>query len=98
MNSVQEIERAIDALTPQERDELYGRLDQRHSLQIDEQLKADLDSGNFDDRIQRALAGQKADQRTGVDLIEALQASPCRELDIEPARFRSPIPARDVTF
>jgi len=38
------------------------------------------------------------DGRTGADLITALQASPYRELDIEPARFRLSTPARDVTF
>jgi hypothetical protein len=41
---------------------------------------------------------KSSDQRTGADLIQALQSSPYRELDIEPARFRSPMPARDVTF
>jgi hypothetical protein len=60
MNSVQEIERAIDALTPQQRDELYGWLDQRHSLQIDAQVKADLEAGRIDDRINRALTDYKA--------------------------------------
>ena len=38
------------------------------------------------------------DQRTGADLIAALQASPHRDLDIEPPRFCSPMLARDVTF
>jgi hypothetical protein len=45
LNTVQEIERAIDTLTPQ---------------QIDSQLKADLDAGRIDDRICRALADHKA--------------------------------------
>ena len=39
-----------------------------------------------------------SDRRTGADLIAALQASPYRELDIEPSRFRLSVPARDVTF
>ena len=38
-----------------------------------------------------------SDLRTGADLIAALQASPCRELDIEPERVRLSLPARDVT-
>ena len=42
--------------------------------------------------------GKSRDRRTGADLIAALQASPYRELDIEPSRFRSSLPARDVTF
>ena len=33
--------------------------------------------------------GKSCDGRTGTDLIAALQASPYRELDIEPPRFRS---------
>jgi len=42
--------------------------------------------------------GKSRDQRTGADLVAALQASPYRELEIEPSRFRVPVPARDVTF
>ena len=60
MNTVQEIERAIDALTPQQIAELYVWLDQRHPQPIDAQLKADLDAGHIDNRINRALADHKA--------------------------------------
>ena len=34
--------------------------------------------------------------RTGADLVAALQASPYREMDLEPAR--GPLPVRGVTF
>ena len=37
----------------------------------------------------RGQAAKSDDRRTGADLIAALQASPYRELDIEPTRFRS---------
>ena len=60
MNTVQEIERAIDALTPQQMEELYIWLDQRHPQPIDAQLKADLDAGRIDDRVNRALADHRA--------------------------------------
>jgi hypothetical protein len=60
MNSIPEIERAIDALTPQQINELYRWLDQRHPLPIDAQLKTDLEAGRIDDRINRALADHKA--------------------------------------
>jgi hypothetical protein len=60
MNTVQEIERAIDALTPQQMEELYEWLDQRHPQPVDAQLKADLDAGRFDNRINRALADHTA--------------------------------------
>ena len=52
---------------------------------------------NVEDALLQALktsppveepAGTSRDQRTGADLIAALQASPCRELDIEPPRVR----------
>ena len=42
--------------------------------------------------------GKSRDQRTGADLIAALQASPHRELNIEPPRIRLSISARNVTF
>jgi hypothetical protein len=60
LNTVQEIERAIDALTPEQIQELYAWLDQRHPQLIDAQLKTDLDAGRIDDRINRALADHKA--------------------------------------
>ena len=60
LDTVQEIERAIDALTPQQKVELYVWLEQHHPQPIDAQLKADLDAGRIDDRINRALADHKA--------------------------------------
>ena len=40
--------------------------------------------------------GSTGETRTGADLIAALQASPYREIDIEPARYR--LPVRDVVL
>jgi hypothetical protein len=60
LDTIQEIERAIDALTPQEMEELYVWLNEHHLQHIDAQLKADLDAGRIDDRINRALADHKA--------------------------------------
>jgi hypothetical protein len=60
LDTLQEIERAIDALTPQQFDELCQWLDQHHPQPIDAQLKADLEAGRIDDRINRALADRKA--------------------------------------
>ncbi len=60
LNTVQEIERAIGALTPEQIEELYKWLDQHHPQRIDALLKADLDAGRIDDRITRALADDKA--------------------------------------
>jgi hypothetical protein len=60
LNTVQEIERAIDALTTEQREELYVWLDERYLHAGDAQLKAAIDAGRFDDRITRALADHKA--------------------------------------
>jgi hypothetical protein len=60
MSTVQEIERAIDALTPQQIEELYEWIEGRYAQPIDAQLKADLASGRIDSRIHRALADRKS--------------------------------------
>ena len=60
LNTVQEVERAIEALTPPELEELYSWLDQHCPQPIDAQLKADLDAGRIDERIHRALADHKS--------------------------------------
>jgi hypothetical protein len=60
LNTVQEIERAIDALTPHQREELYVWLDEHYLRSGDMQLKAAIDAGHFDDRIARAIADYKA--------------------------------------
>ena len=52
LNTVRQIERAIEALTPEQLDEQY--------LQpSDIQLKAAIDAGRFDERIARAVADHK---------------------------------------
>jgi Spy/CpxP family protein refolding chaperone len=58
--TIQEIERAIDALTPEQREELYLWLDERYLQSSDVQLKAAVEAGRFDERINRALADHKA--------------------------------------
>lgn len=60
LTTVQDIERAIDALTPGQREELYVWLDEHYLQSGDMQLKAVIDTGRFDDRIARALADHKA--------------------------------------
>lgn len=53
LDKVQEIERAIDALTPQQVEELCLWLDRHHPQPSDPQLKADLEAGRIDDRQSR---------------------------------------------
>lgn len=60
LNTVEEIERAIGGLTSRELEELYAWLDQHCPQPIDAQLKADLDAGRIDDRINDAMADHQA--------------------------------------
>jgi predicted DNA-binding transcriptional regulator YafY len=73
-NMLHEIERAIDELTPEQLQELYQWLDERHPQLIDLQLKSDLEAGSFDDLINRGLAEHKAGLST--DLDTELNANP----------------------
>lgn len=43
-----------------------------------------------------AKSSGDAPARTGADLVAAMQASPYKEISLEPAR--GPLPVRDVTF
>jgi hypothetical protein len=47
MNTVQEIERAIQALTPRELEELYSWLDQHFPQPIDARIQSDLAAGRL---------------------------------------------------
>ncbi len=61
MSTVKDIETAIGKLTPQECEELREWFDEHHRPQpIDRRLRADLNAGRMDDRIQRALTDHTA--------------------------------------
>jgi len=60
MSTVQEIERAIGKLSPQEVEELHAWMEEQFPQPIDAQLKADLDAGRMDAGIRSALADHKA--------------------------------------
>lgn len=60
LNSLQEIERAIDALLPEQREQLSQWLEERYPLPADVQLKTGIEAGCFDERIARAVADDKA--------------------------------------
>ena len=61
LNTVQEIERAITTLTPQELEELYAWFDQQpHPL--DTRIQSDLAAGRLDNAIQRALSDETNDR------------------------------------
>ena len=59
LNTIEEIERAIGALTPREVEELYAWLDQHYPPPIDARLQSDLLAGRLDTAIQRALDDEK---------------------------------------
>lgn len=60
LSTVQEIEHAIAALTPEQREELGQWLDEHYAQPVDAQLKTDIETGRFDERINRAIADHKA--------------------------------------
>ena len=60
LNTVEEIERAIGALTPNELQELYSWLDQNCPDPIDTRLQSDLMAGRLDKAIHRALEDEKS--------------------------------------
>lgn len=60
LRTVQEIERAIRALTPQELEELYSWLDQNCPQPIDTRIESDLTAGRLDEAIMRALDDEKS--------------------------------------
>ena len=55
LETLEEIERALRALTPEQIEEL-------DTQSIDVQLKADLEVGRMDDRINRALADYQSER------------------------------------
>jgi hypothetical protein len=59
LDTVQDIERAIKALTPRELEELYSWLDQYSPQPIDTRVQSDLAAGRLDKAIQRALDDEK---------------------------------------
>jgi hypothetical protein len=60
LNTVQEIERAIAALSPEELQQLYSWLDQHQATAFDRRIESDLATGHLDAAIQRALDDEKS--------------------------------------
>lgn len=58
-STVQDIERAIDALTPPQLEELYVWLDEHHPQPFDARIESDLAAGRLDQAINRALEDEK---------------------------------------
>jgi hypothetical protein len=59
VTTIRDIERAIDALPPEELEDLYDGLEERHPRRIDARLTDDLEAGRLDDAISRAIEAEK---------------------------------------
>lgn len=55
---------------------------------------------NIEDVLMQALQGSpvpaQKETRTGADLVTAMQASPCKDIDLEPAKIT--MPTRDIAL
>ncbi len=60
IRAVQDIERAINALTAEELSELYQWLDRHHPMPIDVRIQSDLAAGRLDKAIEQALDDKKS--------------------------------------
>jgi hypothetical protein len=78
---------------------------QIHRPELEALIKERMKAGGFqnvEDALLQALkaspppGGKAGEDRTGADLIAAIQKSPYRDIEIEPARY--PLPVRGVTF
>jgi len=73
-----------------------------HRPELEALIIERMKSGGFadvEDVIMQALKSaplSAPDAATGADLVAAMQASPYREIDIQPSR--ASLPVRDVTF
>jgi hypothetical protein len=59
MNTIQEIEGAIQALAPRELEELYSWLDRHCPQPVDARIQSDLAAGRLDKAINRTLDDEK---------------------------------------
>jgi len=60
LSTIQEIERAIDHLAPDQIQQLYVWLDEHHPHTIDARLESDLAAGRLDRAIEKALEDEEA--------------------------------------
>lgn len=78
-----------------------------HDPELERRVREAIDSGRFHDfeeMLTKALgdsqeavpAAGRHEPRSGSALVEAMQASPYKEIDLEPKRYR--LPVRDVDF
>jgi len=61
-SNVKDIERAIETLSPPEKEELFAWLDSIYPQPIDARLSSDLSTGRLDAAIERALDDEQNDR------------------------------------
>ena len=66
MNTVHQIEQAIDTLTAEQLEELYLWLDEKYQQLADARLKAAINQGCFDQIIEQALEDEAASRTTSL--------------------------------
>lgn len=62
LNTIGDIERAIESLSQDELNQLYRWLDQNHPQPIDARIQSDLAAGRLDAAMQRALDDESNDR------------------------------------
>ena len=74
-----------------------------HKPELEALINERLRSGAYEDVedvLMQALRGSsmpvQKETRTGAALVAAMQASPCKDIDLEPTKIK--MPTRDVTF
>ena len=60
LSTIEEIERAIATLSPEELERLYSGLDTHHPQPIDARIHSDLAAGRLDHAIQQALDDERS--------------------------------------
>lgn len=60
LSTIEEIERAIATLSPDELDRLYSWLDAYHPQPVDARIQSDLAAGRLDHAIQQALDDERS--------------------------------------
>jgi hypothetical protein len=77
LTTVDEIKRAIEALTPEQLHELDVWFEEHYAAAVDAHLEAALDAGAFDDAVARAIADDEAGRTKPLE--EVLSDAPPKE-------------------
>jgi hypothetical protein len=88
LDTLEEIERAINAMTPREREKLYLWLDEHHPQSIDTRIASDLAAGRLDDALQRVLGEERSGRIRPLQRMHRTTRDFWRECDSLPPDIR----------